>query len=315
MNAQVDAAAPAGMVWIPGGDFRMGSDHHYADEGPTHTVRVDGFWMSRTAVTNAEFARFVAQTGYVTVAERPLDPAQFPGAMPELLVPGALVFAQPAGRVDIRQIGYWWSYVPGAHWRQPLGPSSSIDGLHDHPVVQIAYEDAQAYAGWAGLQLPTEAEWECAARGGLDGAAYVWGEELTPGGRHMANLWQGEFPWQNLCADGYARTAPAMAFDPNGYGLFQMAGNVWEWTADWYARRHAAEASEKRCCIPRNPRGAHIDESYDRTDPTSHIPRKVIKGGSYLCAPNYCQRYRPAARHPQAVDSATCHLGFRCIQR
>ncbi len=234
MNGSADVT---GMVWIPGGEFRMGSDSHYSDEGPAHSVTVDGFWMSRTTVTNAEFARFVAATGYVTVAERPLDAAVYPGAMPELLVPGALVFNKPAGRVDLRDIGHWWSYVPDAHWRQPFGPASSISGLDDHPVVQVVHEDAAAYAAWAGVQLPTEAEWEFAARGGLDGAAFVWGDELMPGGRHMANVWQGEFPWQNLCSDGYARTAPVTAFEPNGYGLYQMAGNVWEWTADWYARR------------------------------------------------------------------------------
>ncbi|TPQ37851.1 formylglycine-generating enzyme family protein [Cupriavidus pinatubonensis] len=305
---------PHGMVWVPGGEFRMGSDGHYPDEGPSRRVAVDGFWMSRTTVTNAEFAAFVAATGYVTVAERPLDPSMYPGASPELLVPGALVFKPPSVPVDLRHIELWWSYVAGAHWRQPLGPTSSIKELGDHPVVQIACEDAEAYAAWAGMQLPTEAEWEFAARGGLEGAAFVWGDELTPGGKHMANVWQGEFPWQNLCLDGYDRTAPATAFAPNGYGLYQMAGNVWEWTSDWYGRRQEV-SSNKPCCIPRNPRGGDMSGSYDPAEPGSEIPRKVIKGGSYLCSPTYCQRYRPAARHPHAVDTATCHLGFRCIRR
>ncbi|WP_245001971.1 formylglycine-generating enzyme family protein [Cupriavidus pinatubonensis] len=313
MTPEIDP--DAGMVRLPGGSFLMGSDRHYPDEGPSHRVKVSPFRIARTAVTNAQFARFVTQTGYVTVAERPLDPAMYPGALPELLVPGALVFTRPPQRVDVRNIGNWWSYVPGANWRHPLGPGSSVAGLDDHPVVQVAYEDAEAYAAWAGLALPTEAEWEFAARGGLDGAEFVWGDELTPGGQHMANTWQGEFPWQNLCTDGYERTAPVAAYQPNGYGLYQMAGNVWEWTADWYRSRHAGARAGNPCCIPQNPRGADMRESYDSREPESRIPRKVLKGGSYLCAPNYCQRYRPAARYPQPVDTATCHVGFRCVKR
>lgn len=320
MNVKRDTMTPeshleAGMVRIPGGSFLMGSDRHYPDEGPSHRVKVSPFRIARTAVTNAQFARFVAQTGYVTVAERPLDPAMYPGAMPELLVPGSLVFTRPPQRVDLRNIGTWWSYMPGADWRHPLGPGSSLAGLDDHPVVQVAHEDAEAYAAWAGLALPTEAEWEFAARGGLDGAEFVWGDELTPGGQHMANTWQGEFPWQNLRTDGYERTAPVTAYKPNGYGLYQIAGNVWEWTADWYRSRHASAQPGKPCCIPQNPRGGDMSESYDSREPESRIPRKVIKGGSYLCAPNYCQRYRPAARYPQPVDTATCHVGFRCVKR
>jgi sulfatase modifying factor 1 len=265
-------------------------------------------------VTNAEFADFVAATGYRTVAERPLDPADYPGAKPELLKPGALVFRKTARAVDKRNLTNWWSYVPGADWRHPEGPSSEIDGLEDHPVVHVAYEDAEAYAYWAGKSLPTEAEWEFAARGGVDGATYCWGEEFEPGGRPMANTWQGEFPWQNLLKDGFERTAPVGSFPPNGYGLYDMAGNVWEWTSDWYSARHAAEAA-KACCVPANPRGGSIDDSYDSRQPNVKIPRKVVKGGSFLCSPSYCLRYRPAARQPQMIDSAMSHIGFRCIDR
>jgi formylglycine-generating enzyme required for sulfatase activity len=303
------------MVWIPGGTFLMGSDKHYPEEGPAHMVRVSGFWMAQTSVTNAQFARFVSETGYVTLAERPLDPAMFPGAPPDLLVPGALVFVRPPGPVEMRNIGNWWSYVPGADWRHPLGSDSSIAALGDHPVVQIAYEDAEAYARWAKLQLPTEAEWEFAARGGMEGAEFVWGAELMPEGKPMANTWQGEFPWQNLRLDGFERTAPVRSFSPNGYGLYEMAGNVWEWTADWYSERHAAPAIRKSCCVPVNPRGGAIAHSYDSREPGNRVPRKVIKGGSYLCAPNYCQRYRPVARFPHSVDTAICHVGFRCVSR
>lgn len=298
------------MVWIPGGVYAMGSDVHYADEAPARHVRVSGFWMQATAVTNRSFARFVAATGYRTLAERPLDAAQFPGAAPELLAPGALVFRQPAGPVAWN-MGHWWAYVPGANWRHPQGPGSTIAGLQEHPVVQIAFEDAEAYAQWAGLALPTEAQWEFAARGGLAGAAFAWGDTLMPGGQAMANFWQGEFPHENLCLDGYAGTAPVRAFLPNGFGLFEMTGNVWEWTADWYGVPRTAAAHSKPCCIPTDPRGAIAEQSHDAREPG--IGRKVIKGGSFLCAPNYCQRYRPAARQPQAVDSATCHIGFRCV--
>ncbi len=303
------------MIWIAGGTFLMGSDNFYPEEAPAHHVTVSGFWMDTTAVTNADFARFVAQTGYITEAERPLDPAKFPGADPEMLVPGALVFAQPRRPVDLDNFRNWWQYVPGACWRAPEGPGSSISGRSNHPVVQVSYEDAEAYARWAGKDLSTEAEWEYAARGGLDGAAYVWGDELYPGGRFMANTWQGQFPWQNLRSDGYERTAPVKSFPPNGYGLYEMAGNVWEWTRDWYRDRHKKPNAEKACCTPVNPRGPSIEHSYDPCMPKVRIARKVLKGGSFLCAPNYCRRYRPAARHPQMVDTATCHIGFRCVVR
>jgi sulfatase modifying factor 1 len=301
------------MVWVQGGTFLMGSNHYYPEEAPAHHVTVDGFWMDRYTVTNEQFARFVSETGYVTVAERPLNPADYPGANPEQLRAGSLVFQQPDHPVELHDFTNWWSYVPGANWRHPEGPASSIAGREQHPVVQVAYEDVEAYARWIGKAVPTEAEWERAARGGLQEATYIWGNELTLNGKFMANTWQGVFPWQNLCLDGYAGTAPVGSFPPNGYGLYDMAGNVWEWTSDWYAPRHPDDAA-KPCCIPLNPRGAMAAQSFDPTLPVP-IPRKVLKGGSYLCAPNYCLRYRPAARIPQTIDTATCHIGFRCIVR
>src|SRR5690606_11055583 len=250
--------------------------------------------------------------GHVTVAERTPDPADYPGAKPELLVPGSAVFRKPAHRVDLRDPYQWWAYVPGANWRHPFGPDSSIEGLGDHPVVHVAYEDARAYARWSGKDPPTEAEWEFAARGGLDGATYAWGDEFLPGGRIMANTWQGEFPIQNLALDGFEWTAPVGSFPPNGYGLYDMIGNVWEWTRDEYREYGAAVCP---CCASTKPRGGERGASDDPRTPGSRIPRKVIKGGSYLCAPNYCRRYRPAARLAQPVDTSTCHLGFRCVVR
>ena len=315
-SAPVPPGRPPGekMVWILGGAFLMGSDDHYPEEAPAHRVGVDGFWMDRYAVTNAQFRRFVTETGYVTVAERPPDPAQYPDADTDFLVPGSLVFRKTQGPVNLRDYRNWWAFVPGAHWRCPAGPGSSISGRAQHPVVHIAYEDAEAYARWAGKALPTEAEWECAARGGLDGAVYAWGDTFAPDGVMMANTWQGEFPWQNLKTDGYDGVAPVGSFPPNGYELCDMTGNVWEWTTDWYLPRHPDDIA-KPCCGPVNPRGGAPEESYDPTLRASPIPRKVIKGGSYLCAPSYCLRYRPAARSPEAVDSSTNHLGFRCIVR
>ena len=300
------------MVWIAGGTFRMGSDHHYPEEAPAHNVKVSGFWISKHTVTNAEFRRFVDATGYVTVAERPANPEDYPGAKPELLMPSSVMFRKADGPVDLRNPYNWWTYVPGADWRHPRGPRSSIDTLLDHPVVHIAFEDAQAYAKWRGQELPTEAEWEFAARGGLDEAEFTWGDDYMPGGRPMANTWQGEFPWQNLVEDGYEWTAPVGSFSPNGYGLFDMAGNVWEWTTDWYQDHGRIE---KACCTIDNPRGGDRQQSCDPRTPAIRIPRKVMKGGSYLCAPNYCRRYRPAARMAQPFDTSTCHLGFRCIAR
>ncbi len=301
-----------GMRRIPDGVFRMGSDDHYPEEAPARRVQVDGFWMDDGPVTNRQFAAFVAATGHVTLAEEAPDPRDYPGARPEMLKPASLVFIKPPGPVDLRDIHNWWHYVFGADWRHPLGPDSDLDGLDDHPVVHVAWRDAEAYAGWAGKSLPTEAEWEFAARAGLEGAAFAWGETFLSEGRFMANTWQGRFPYENLAEDGYERTSPVGAFPANRYGLRDMIGNVWEWTNDWYA---AAPDPARSCCTPRNPRGGARDASFDPADPVSRIPRKVVKGGSHLCAPNYCRRYRPAARHPHAIDSPTSHIGFRCILR
>jgi formylglycine-generating enzyme len=292
----------------------MGSESHYPDERPVHRVTVDGFWMDRYPVTNLRFRKFVEAAGHVTFAEIPPRADDYPGAKPEMLYAGSLVFVKPQGPVDRSDIGNWWQYLRGADWRHPYGPGSSIDGLDHHPVVHVTFGDAQAFAAWEGKELPTEAEWEFAARGGLDGAAYAWGNEFIPGGTIMANTWQGEFPWQNLRTDGYEGTSPVDAFPANGFGAHDMIGNVWEWTTDWYEPRHPAEAI-KACCIPRNPRGGREAESYDPRQPEIRIPRKVLKGGSHLCAPNYCRRYRPAARFPEPVDTSTCHVGFRCIAR
>ena len=302
------------MVWIPGGTFQMGSEDFYPEEAPVHKASVDGFWMDKYQVTNAQFARFVKQTGYTTVAERAPNPEDYPGASVESLVPGSLTFHKTKGPVDLRQINLWWNWTPGADWKHPQGPHSHIRDRDHHPVVHIAYEDAAAYAEWAGKVLPTEAEWEFAARGGLDGATFVWGDEHFPNGQAMANSWQGEFPWQNLLKDGFEGTAPVGSFPANGYGLYDMAGNAWEWTDDWWVESHPEQA-EKACCIPHNPRGGKMETSYDRSTPQFRIPRKVVKGGSHLCAPNYCLRYRPAARRPQMIDTGTTHIGFRCMIR
>jgi sulfatase modifying factor 1 len=311
--ASSEPQTPSGMVWVPGGTFRMGSDSHYPEEAPTHRVTVDGFWMDAYPVTNIEFGRFVSATGYVTTAEVVPDPQNYPGANPEMLKAGSAVFVKPTGKVALNNYGNWWQFIPGADWRHPYGPASSLKGRENHPVVHITYSDATAFAKWAGKQLPSEAEWEFAARGGLEGAEYSWGDELSPGGVMMANYWQGQFPWQNLLLDGYEYTSPVGVFPANGYGLYDMIGNVWEMTSDWFAPRHEAEAA-KACCVPRNPRGARKEESYDATLPVP-IPRKVMKGGSHLCAANYCLRYRPAARSPQATDTSTSNAGFRCIIR
>ncbi|WP_408642136.1 formylglycine-generating enzyme family protein [Speluncibacter jeojiensis] len=303
------------MTRIDGDTFWMGSEDFYPEERPVHQVGVDGFWIDTHQVTVAQFRRFVKDTGHVSTAETAPDPADYPGADPALLVPGSLVFTPPPGRVPLDDYTRWWSFVPGADWRHPEGPDSNVGGREHHPVTQVSYSDALAYARWAGKDLATEAEWEFAARGGLDRKAYVWGDhDSPPGKRPLANVWQGEFPWQNLALDGYEGTAPVGKFPPNGYGLYDMAGNVWEWTSDFHTGDHSTSgkniAPAHSCCIPRNPRvtTASVVEGEPR-------PRRVIKGGSHLCAPNYCLRYRPAARQGETEETSTCHIGFRCVVR
>ncbi|HEV7288823.1 formylglycine-generating enzyme family protein [Sphingomonas sp.] len=304
------------MRFVPGGAFSMGSDDFYPEEAPVRRASVASFWIDAAPVPNADFGRFVAETGYVTLAERAPDPRDYPGMPPEMAKAGSLVFQRTATPVALHNPLLWWRFVFGADWRHPLGPDSSLDGLDTHPVVHIACEDAEAYAGWAGKALPTEAEWEFAARGGLDGAAYAWGDELSPDGAMLANYWQGDFPHANQLLDGWERTSPVRSFPANGYGLFDMIGNVWEWTSDWYALPSLdAPKSSTACCVPEHPRGGTESESFDPTAPQVRIPRRVLKGGSHLCAPNYCQRYRPAARYPQPIDTSTSHVGFRCIVR
>jgi formylglycine-generating enzyme len=288
------------LAYVPAQTAVVGSDAHYPEEGPSKAVTVDSFWIQRHAVTNAEFAQFVEDTGYVTVAERPLDAADYPDAPAENLQPGSMVFRRTHGPVDLKHLSQWWVWTPGASWRHPIGPRSSIDKRSDHPVVHVAYEDAETYATWAGLELPTETEWEVAARGGLEATSYTWGDDAEQPGRRMANYWHGDFPWRP--EPGYGRTAPVGSFPPNAYGLFDMAGNVWEWTSDWYSDTRAGDA----CCEA---------GSYDPRQPQFRVPRKVIKGGSFLCADSYCLRYRPAARRPQMIDTGMSHIGFRCITR
>ena len=304
----------AGMIAIAGGRFTMGSDQHYPEEAPARSVIVPRFWIDAVPVTNAQFARFVDETGYRTFAERAPDPRDYPGLAEELAVPGSLVFQKTDRPVPTDDPSQWWCFVAGADWRRPLGPESSIEKLADHPVVQIAYEDAEAFAAWAGKDLPTEAEWEFAARGGLENAEFAWGDLLAPGGRMMANYWQGLFPFANQMLDGYERTSPVRNYPPNGYGLFDMIGNVWEWTRDWYGVIKPG-AAQPSCCAIHNPRGARERDSFEAVSGAPPVGRKVLKGGSHLCAENYCRRYRPAARHPQAVDSPTSHIGFRCVVR
>jgi sulfatase modifying factor 1 len=312
--AETLSAHLPGMNAIPGGTFTMGSDRHYPEEAPAHKVRVESFLMDSHLVTNRQFGGFVMATKYITVAERPLDAEAFPGIPESRLAAGSLVFQKPKHPVPINDPRQWWSWKAGAYWRHPEGRGSSVAARMDHPVVHIAFEDAEAYANWAGKSLPTEAQWEFAARGGLEGAEFVWGEEFSPGARPMANTWQGIFPSENLLLDGFERTSPIGSFPANGYGLYDMAGNVWEWTVDWYSDRHPEEAA-KSCCVPLNPRGGGMDASFDKRQPSVTVPRKVVKGGSFLCAPNYCRRYRPAARHAQMVDSGMSHVGFRCISK
>lgn len=290
----------------------MGSDRHYPEERPVRAATVDGFWMDRFPVTNNQFARFVADTGHVTVAEQSPDPRDYPGADPTLLVPASLVFTPPPGRADLNQPLQWWRFLPGADWRHPQGPGSDLDGLDNHPVVHVAWADVQAYSVWAGGDLPTEAEWEFAARGGLEGAPFAWGELMEPEGHPMANTWQGAFPHENTLEDGWARTSPVGWYPPNGHGLHDMIGNTWEWTRDWWTVPDP-DAAASRCCSAKTSPGGDEAASHAPGDPP--IPRKVLKGGSHLCAPNYCKRYRPAARHAHPIDTSASHIGFRCVFR
>ena len=293
----------------------MGSERFYPEEAPVRKVHVNSFWIDEAPVTNRQFAEFVKATGYRTTAEIAPDPRDYPGMDPALAQPGSLVFRRTAKPVNLSDWSQWWEFCLGADWRHPLGPDSSLEGLEDHPVVQVTHGDAEAYATWAGKRLPTEAEWEYAAHGGHDdGRDYAWGHELAPGGRMLANYWQGMFPFSNTLDDDWERTSPARYYPPNDYGLYDMIGNVWEWTADWYAVPKPIEKKRPNaCCTLDNPRGGRKGESFDPCTPQVKIGRKVLKGGSHLCAESYCQRYRPAARHAQAIDTSTSHIGFRCV--
>jgi formylglycine-generating enzyme len=302
---------PKGMVWIPGGEFAMGSDiEGFPEEWPIHQVTVDGFWIDETPATVAQFRRFVNATGYVTVAERQWDLSLYPELPTPPPAPGSLVFVPTRGRVDLTKPVNWWHYIPGASWMHPEGPESSVGGREYHPVVHVAWEDVVAYAEWAGKALPTEAEWERAARGGLDGARYTWGDKAMANGRMLANVWEGEFPWENTKPLARRRTTKVRSYAPNGYGLYDMAGNVWEWTEDFFRSSHE-NPDVHPCCTVDNPRVPMEMADSDELG----VPRRVLKGGSHLCSVNYCQRYRPAARQPQMVDSSMSHVGFRCIVR
>lgn len=307
------------MVRIEGGSFTMGSARWYPEEAPERRVSVRGFWIDPRPVTNRDFARFVAETGHVTTAQQAPDPKDYPGMLPEFQHPGSLVFNKTARPVALTDFGQWWHFVAGADWQHPYGPDSEIEalGLWDHPVVQVSWTDAAAYAAWAGKQLPTEAEHEFAARGGLDGEDFAWGSELAPDGAMMANYWQGLFPVSNTRLDGWERTSPVGTYPANGYGLYDMIGNVWEWTADWWQEQPKLPAKLRpdACCTISNPRGGTLKGSLDPAQPDIRIGRKVLKGGSHLCAENHCQRYRPAARHPEMIDTSTSHIGFRCVVR
>ena len=305
--AAVRALAEArNMVWLPGGAFTMGSDRHYPEERPERRAQTDGFWIDETPVTNRQFADFAEATGYRTFAEIPPRAEDYPGAPPENLRAGSMVFTGSSQPVRPDQPEMWWDFVHGADWRHPTGPDSSPDGLEDHPVVHLALVDIEAYCDWAGTALPSEREWEFAARAGLDDAEFAWGDEFEPGGEPQANTWQGTFPYHNSLKDGWLRTSPVRTFGKNRYGLYDMIGNVWEWTTDWWAE--GADADTKACCSVKRATSAHAG------DPLK-IPRRVLKGGSHLCAPNYCRRYRPAARHAHPIDTSTSHVGFRCVLR
>jgi sulfatase modifying factor 1 len=317
-NTSAPSPAPEGMVWIPGGEFSMGAQgaadmnavgmSATVDSRPIHRVYVDGFFMDKTDVTNAQFSRFVKATGYVTVAERKPRAEDYPGAAPENLVAGSVVFAPPDHPVALNDHLQWWTYVRGANWRHPLGPDSSIVGKDNYPVLHIAYEDAEAYAKWVGKRLPTEAEWEFAARGGLAGKPYVWGDEFRMGGKWMANTHQGHFPDKDTGEDGYAGIAPVAMFPPNGYGLYDMAGNVWQWTSDWYRPDYYQQLAD-RGGAARNPQGP--ESAYDPAEPGQ--AKRVQRGGSFLCTDQYCSRYMVGTRGKGDIDTGTNHLGFRCV--
>ncbi len=304
------ATKAEGMVWIRGGDFSMGSEHGmFTDARPVHRVRVDGFWMDQTEVTNRQFSEFVQSTGYVTIAERTPRAEDFPGALTSDLVAGSVVFTPPVGPVRLDDHFQWWAYVKGANWRRPEGPSSNLNGREDHPVVHVAFQDAEAYASWAGKRLPTEAEWEFAARGGLDRKRYTWGDEFRPGGRFQANSFQGNFPNNNTCEDGFASTSPVGSFPPNGYGISDMAGNVWEWVSDWYRPDYYYTLAASGA-VAVNPRGPA--DSFDPQEPG--VRKRVMKGGSFLCTDQYCARYMPGARGKGEPGTGTNHVGFRCVR-
>jgi formylglycine-generating enzyme len=313
----VNEKAPQGMVWIPEGTFLMGTDdvESFPNERPAHRVHVEGFWIDTHDVTNAEFAKFVEATGYVTTAERPVNweelRKELPPGTPKpddgALAPGSMVFTPTQGPVPLNDLSAWWRWVKGANWRHPEGPGSSIEGRANHPVIQVSWYDAVAYAKWAGERLPTEAEWEYAARGGLESKRYVWGDEFRPGGRNMANTWQGVFPVHDTGEDGFVGTSPVGSFPANGYGLYDMAGNVWQWCSDWYRVDAYIEASSQNVC--RDPAGPA--ESFDPADP--YAPKRVVKGGSFLCNPSYCASYRPSARRGTPPDTGSSHTGFRCV--
>jgi formylglycine-generating enzyme len=318
-SVQHDSRTPAGMVWIPGGDFSMGAldppastesgMHGAMDARPIHRVFVDGFWMDQTDVTNAQFEKFVRATGYVTIAERKPRAEDFPGAPPENLVAGSIVFSPPNHAVVLDNHFQWWNYVPGANWRHPLGPKSYIKGKEDYPVVHVAYDDALAYAKWAGKRLPTEAEWEFAARGGLSGQTYPWGDEFREHDKWMANTYQGHFPDTDTGDDGYRGVSPVKHFAPNGYGLYDMAGNVWQWTSDWYRPDYYARLAAAGTVV-RNPQGP--DSPYDPSEPQER--KRVHRGGSFLCTDQYCSRYVIGTRGKGEVSTGTNHLGFRCVK-
>jgi formylglycine-generating enzyme required for sulfatase activity len=299
------ATAPEGMVWIPGGDAVLGSQNGDAD-APLHRVRLRGFWLDATEVTNAQFAAFVAATKYVTDAETKPTAADVPGVPEDQLVAGSLVFTPPPDAVDLREFWRWWTWVPGACWRQPEGAGSSIDGREQHPVVHVSWRDAMAYAKWAGKRLPSEAEWEYAARGGLDQKRYVWGDDAPTKDKHPANIWQGTFPRSNTAADGFAGTAPVRAFAANGYGLFGMSGNVWEWCSDWYHPQGYGDGTQ----VLVDPQGPA--ESFDPQEPGAK--KRVLRGGSFLCSDVYCLGYLPGTRMKSTVDTGLCHTGFRCAK-